>query len=161
MSERSSLPYLNRITLSYFPEQVEVGARFVSWPRHMTIVPWFMSTEPKATSRVLKEQLVGTQSFIITAGELAEFEGVDVRLIKPNGEVMVVQNRLIKSLGELGISIIDPKFSGDKFSPHITIKPGQPDTPEGQRLLFDSIVMVAKQSANEKRVIDIIELGQV
>jgi 2'-5' RNA ligase len=104
-------------------ELLAAGDRFLTrdWPLHVTIVPVFSSA---ATAADVAAALTG-ERLTVTAAHDERFgagESIPVTVIEPAPPILELHRRLLAALAPLEAVIESPRFAGDGFRPHVTIK---------------------------------------
>ncbi|HUC96330.1 MAG TPA: 2'-5' RNA ligase family protein [Candidatus Saccharimonadales bacterium] len=154
MSEKNNSDNGERYFYVFLTENREVGEVSKHTPQHITLIPPFAAGRSDVVN-VASETASEFSPFRIETGEKETFgpkRDISVILIKPSEILTAIHVSLLKKLNDRDIVINLDEFIGENYTPHIAIKPSQPDLEGAQPILFDHIAVIQKNK-NIKTVI--------
>lgn len=153
MSERSDNPLKtykvdNVYTVAHFMSDVRTGQELTRWPHHITLLAPFRDREYKAMAGFMETvedmEAIKAHLGVRKLGAVALYgdnNDIAVRPIIGEGAVSLgVMHGLL--LARFHGKIIEPKYSGSNYHPHVTIPSDYPDFTEGSELCVDSLCLV-------------------
>ena len=139
--------------------RLAVGDRFATrdWPLHVTVVPVFTSELGVAE---LAARLSGPR-LAVTAQHDERFgagHSIPVTVIAPDAAILALHRSLVAALAP--IEIETPRFAGDAFRPHVTIRRfGRLEAGDVVELTQLALVdMEPGQPGRERRVLAVVDL---
>jgi len=102
--------------------------KFVNWPLHITIVPWFNcpSEDYPKLDKLLSDITNKHYKFCLEVGEIASFgwHGKEflAQLIKPNNDLKQLHLDIFNTLETNGFPIHQKEYLGDAYKPHFIYK---------------------------------------
>jgi hypothetical protein len=144
--------------------ETHTGEKFKDWPPHITLYPWFESTEASALDRYMKALAV-IERFKIDRtphryGELVHFgpeANIPARPIQPNSIGLgFIHGVLAASFADFGV---DGTYIGGAFNPHKSEVGGVSNDLSDQGVVVASMCLVVK-IGKTKRVVAADRLNQ-
>ena len=143
-------------------ETPEHGASLGAWPLHVTLLGpvQLQGQDPLSQLRKLVHTIAAElQPFVVQKGPRAMYgpdEDVEVTLIRDESKTLHnIHNRLLLGASGIGFSGFDDRWSGPRFSPHVTDK-GERSV-SADSLVVDSVSICSKL-AGEKQVLETVRL---
>lgn len=108
-------------------DKVPVGYTFerrrLSWPLHITLVPWFSAADEAVVDESLEAVAAKYQPFTATVGEITHFGAqneVVVNIIEDNSSLDTLHGDVYKTLTDLQVVFVSEQYVGKQYRAHIT-----------------------------------------
>jgi len=126
--------------------------RFIGWPPHMTVVPWFCIDNVDEAIAVLQKVSVISRAFKINIAKPDLFgPRHTVPVLRVNAiELEQVHNILLGELENIGAEFVAPQYMGPNFNPHITIKQNMP-IQSGNVIEINKLWLIEATSYEDRR----------
>lgn len=129
--------------IAHILEPLPKGSEFVSWPLHITIVPWFGGSGDNAI-KAMRAVVRQTQPFTIGTGS-REFFGSKrdkpVRLMRHEDKLHQLHNNLLDSLAGYGLTLNSTVHISAEYRPHVIDKQNQA-LGEGEELRINRVELI-------------------
>ncbi|HEX8183014.1 MAG TPA: 2'-5' RNA ligase family protein [Candidatus Saccharimonadales bacterium] len=105
----------------------KVGDRFerkrLSWPLHITLVPWFVASDMQAVSGLLEQVAARHEPFEVRVGQIDHFGAdneIPVNVIAGPQPLRRVHSDVLQVLQDTHATLRSVRWTGDNYIPHIT-----------------------------------------
>jgi 2'-5' RNA ligase len=144
-----------------FIEPVQPGLRFVEWPLHITLIPWFRAKlSSDELAEAIRQKLQAVNSFTLTVSEDAHFgyRGQKiVSLIQLPSPLEAIALKLRQILKTQKAWLVDESTKAVfSFRPHITVQ-GNKRLSKGDSFMCHMVAIV-EQKGDYKEVVAEVEL---
>lgn len=115
------------------------------WHQHMTIFPWVRG-DLAATGRVLEQfapALRPINAAVVEGADFGKGQPLPVWLLGPAPVLRGLHKVCLALLNNVA-SLEDATFTGEKYTPHITIHPQHPELAPSEELVIRAISLVHK-----------------
>lgn len=137
-------------TVAHILDPHETGARFTMWPLHVTVVPPFEAPDLESVLNAFEPVITATPSVFMHLGGLAKFgANRTVQKLVPSTELSMLHGKLLET-GEQEGWKLSGRYTGERFTPHITRKAGR--LYSGTGFLLDSLAVVEAQSQGYRQI---------
>ncbi len=136
-----------QVYFAYLTEPHEAGHSAETAPQHLTFFHPFRAEYQQIALESITIVTKYFQQFPIEIGEAALYgpnKDIPVRLIRPKGILNAIHWALLGELESRSATLDDRRYIGRNYSPHITIKAGQPVLEAGQQLTVDNVALLHK-----------------
>lgn len=147
----------HRYLVAHLMADVRTDQTFTDWPRHITILPWFMARHHDAMSgfmhRIEKMEACRVHLAGVELGTLAlygENNSTPVRRIDGDGAIVLGMMHAF-FLDEFAGRVINTDYSGYKFRPHVSLVGSDSDVPETFNV--DSLCLIRRDDGDEKTIV--------
>lgn len=129
--------------IAHILEPLPKGSEFVSWPLHITIVPWFIGPDDDAI-KAMRKVTAQTRPFTI-ATDGQEFFGPKrdkpVRIMRHETDLHQLHNDLLDSLAGYGLILNSTVHTDTGYRPHVADKQNH-TLGEGEVLCIDRVELI-------------------
>lgn len=142
----------NEVYLAYLTEPGDVDEGSEGSHQHLTFVHPFPAKYRQVALETMPLIENSFREFPVMVAEKTLFgpnNDISVYLIQPAGILRAIHSALLTELENRGVVLKDKDYIGKNYTPHITIKSGQPLLEAGQRLLIDNIALIHKSRSSE------------
>ena len=151
----------SQIIIVSFLKPMEKETNFISWPNHITLVPFFWTEDVGRTVNKIKEickNIVPVNYMVGGIKLLGSKNNIKTSEITSND--LKYLHKKIFEMAKNEDPKIDTSYCGNKYNPHITHNQ-TPYPTEGQKREIKEIYLVLHLYPNkkDKRVLEIIKLG--
>ncbi len=135
--------YSQKYTLVAFLKPIQISTEFKmsDWPLHITLADVFAIELTNTITQQLTDLFARQSQIKLSVGEDAILGTTKVALIKKNGELQILHNKIIDLLELNGAEFNSPEFTREGFLPHSTIqRSGRLNIGDGVEITSVSIV---------------------
>jgi 2'-5' RNA ligase len=140
--------------------------QFSDWPLHLTVVPWFRVKEEALPNTLLAIEGISKRvgSFAIRAKANAWYGpqgNVPVTKVEDTtGRLAKLHHELLQSIQSNGGTILDLTYTGENYSPHVSLREDGSGLLPDQFVRCSSIAVVEKtrREVENKQVVKVISL---
>lgn len=159
------MPELGSHILIHMVDEVAVDSQFLrsrlSWPLHITLVPWFTTPETGDLEREVGAAVSQFEPFDTEMGEvvmLGPDEDIPVTLMADPEPLRAVQTALIKAVKAANGNIESERWTGAAYKPHVTHH-GERRLDTGQHEPIDDVHLVRVDADRVCTVVKRFALG--
>ncbi len=136
-----------------------------NWPLHLTVIPWFR-VEEAIPNTLLAIEVISKRvgSFVVRAKANAWYgpqSDVPVMEVEDTtGRLAKLHHKLLQSIQSNGGTILDSTYTGENYSPHVSLREDGSGLLPDQFVRCSSIAVVEKtrREAENKQVVKVISL---
>jgi 2'-5' RNA ligase len=117
-------------------ELMPAGQEFEIWPMHITIVPWFPCDDAEKLGKVLSQVASKHSPFEVKAGKITQWGGKDkFKVLKIDGDwrLLSLHWDVFNSLEKSGYPVHQKDYTGEKYTPHVTLRNSLADEKKYER----------------------------
>lgn len=144
-------------------EMTELRTALAKWPLHITLLgPTQLSGRDGLTK--LREIVSGIamahSAFYVHPGDRALFgpkENEEVtKILDLTGNLQLIHNKLLRGIGEIGCQNFDDRWSGLRFTPHVTDKGGKG---LGPNLVYVNSLSICAKNRGQRQILETVTLA--
>jgi len=149
---------MKEFVLVHMVDPAEVGARFATWPLHLTLLPWFEAPDLETVQAQLKAKLKDLKPFEVTVGERSQhgdYKGRPVMNITNTPELQRLHEQLLAVI-QANHWPLQGRYTGRHYTPHVTQKAGR--DAQGA-MCVDAVFIAESQPLGYRQLVGKVELG--
>ncbi|MEO8105399.1 MAG: 2'-5' RNA ligase family protein [Candidatus Saccharibacteria bacterium] len=139
-----------RFLVVAFTDQWPEGQPLANWPQHMTVTPWMVGDKGVVISAVaaVAAEVKPLEVSISGLDEFGPDHDIPVWTLGPREQLVGLHKAVVRRIGEAA-ALDDDTYAGDRYAPHMSVKPSQPRHSLGDRLVLRSLSVIGKDAGQK------------
>ena len=128
------------------------GEELISWPLHITLVPWFATDDIEKLKYNLADVLGHDHQILVAVGEERTWGPNSVNVIENSTPLHDMHNRVLTLIETSGKLLVNKQYTGINYTPHITHQKSLAKRP-GDNVIINNVYIVERDiESRQKKV---------